>query len=61
VALHFVMDLEGKHGGMRDVAEAAASGLLVATIGDRYELDDAVAAAVAYARRDTLGKVVVTM
>lgn len=46
---------------MRDVAEAAASGLLVATIGDRYGLEDAVAAVVAYARRDTLGKVVVTM
>ena len=61
VDLHFVMDMEGKHGGMRDVAEAAASGLLVATIGDRYPLEDAVEAAVAYARRDTLGKVVVTM
>jgi hypothetical protein len=46
---------------MRDVAESAASGLLVATIGDSYRLDDAVQAAVAYSRRDTLGKVVVTM
>lgn len=61
VELHFVMDMEGKHGGMRDVAESAASGLLVATIGDSYRLDDAVQAVVAYSRRDTLGKVVVTM
>lgn len=53
---NFVMDMEGKHGGMRDVAEAAASGLLVATTGDRYKLEDAVAAAVAYSRRDTLAR-----
>jgi NADPH:quinone reductase-like Zn-dependent oxidoreductase len=60
IDLHFVMDMEGRHGGMRDVAESAASGLLVATIGERYGLDDAVEAAVAYARRTSLGKVVVT-
>ena len=61
VQLHFVMDMDGEHGGMRDVAEAAARGLLVATIGERYALEDSVAAVVAYARRDTLGKVVVIM
>lgn len=61
VSMHFVMDMKGEHGGMRDVAESAASGLLVATIGARYTIDDAVEAAVAYARRDSLGKVAVTM
>ncbi|WP_432840292.1 NADP-dependent oxidoreductase [Dactylosporangium sp. CA-092794] len=61
VDLRFVMDLEGRLGGMRGVAEAAASGALVATIGRRYGLDEAVRAAVDYARGGTLGKIVVTM
>lgn len=61
VELHFVMDMDGKLGGMRRVAESAANGDLVALIGRRYTLDDAVQAAVEYARGNPLGKIVVTM
>jgi NADPH2:quinone reductase len=61
VRMHFVMDLDGELGGMLDVADAAEQGILVATIARRYTLDDGVAAAVDYARRRRLGKIVVTM
>lgn len=60
VKLDFVMDMEGLLGGMQDAADAAASGLLVATIGGRYSLENAVDAAVAFTT-NTLGKIVVTM
>jgi len=40
VALHFVLDMDGTLGGMREVAELTARGDLSATIGRRYTLDE---------------------
>ena len=61
VDLHFVMDVAGKLGGMRGVAESAARGDLVALIGGRYTLDEGVQAVVDYARAGPMGKIVITM
>lgn len=60
VEVHFVMDLEGRLGGMPDVAEAAASGLLRATIGATYSLVEGAAAMADFARSVTPGKILVT-
>ncbi|MFI5842279.1 enoyl-CoA hydratase-related protein [Catenuloplanes sp. NPDC051500] len=59
VELHFVWDVAGVHGGMRRVAEAAATGELEAVIAGRYPLDDGVRAIADYARAHPLGKIVV--
>ncbi|WP_236789584.1 NADP-dependent oxidoreductase [Amycolatopsis sp. GM8] len=61
VELHYLLDAEGKLGGMREIAEAAASGRLKVRITGSYRLDDAVQAAVDYMREHTVGKIVVTM
>ncbi|WP_294569901.1 NADP-dependent oxidoreductase [uncultured Arthrobacter sp.] len=61
VDIHFVMDMEGTFGGMQDVADAAASGLLFPTIAAVHSLEDSVAAVVAQSRAARPGKVVVTM
>jgi NADPH:quinone reductase-like Zn-dependent oxidoreductase len=61
VSLHFVLDMDGELGGMREVGELAARGELPATIGRRYTLDEGVQACVDFARRHTTGKLVVTM
>jgi NADPH:quinone reductase-like Zn-dependent oxidoreductase len=61
VRLHFVLDLDGTTGGMREVGELAVSGELPATIGRRYTLDDGVQACVDFVRLHTTGKLVVTM
>ena len=61
VALHFVLDLDGTFGGMREVGELAARGELPATIGRRYSLDEGVQACVDFARLHTTGKLVVTI
>ncbi|MDH2426522.1 NADP-dependent oxidoreductase [Sphaerisporangium sp. TRM90804] len=61
VALHFVLDMDGALGGMREVAELAATGGLPATIGRRYTLDEGPRACVDFARLHTTGKLVVTM
>jgi NADPH:quinone reductase-like Zn-dependent oxidoreductase len=61
VRLHFVLDMDGTAGGMREVGELAASGGLPATIGRRYTLDQGAAACADFARRHTTGKLVVTM
>ena len=61
VSLHFVLDMNGTLGGMREVAEAAESGDLTATIGRRYSLDEGVQACVDFVRLHTTGKLVVTM
>jgi NADPH:quinone reductase-like Zn-dependent oxidoreductase len=61
VGLHFVLDMDGTFGGMREVGELAVSGELPATIGRRYSLDEGVQACVDFARRHTTGKLVVTM
>jgi NADPH:quinone reductase-like Zn-dependent oxidoreductase len=60
VALHFVLDMEGTLGGMREVGELAARGDLKATIGRRYTLDEGPQACADFARRHTTGKLVVT-
>jgi NADPH:quinone reductase-like Zn-dependent oxidoreductase len=60
VALHFVLDMDGTLGGMREVADLAIRGDLPATIGRRYTLDDGVQACVDFARLHTTGKLVVT-
>ncbi|MDT7789558.1 MAG: hypothetical protein QOF58_7977 [Pseudonocardiales bacterium] len=57
----FVLDLAGALGGMREVAEAAASGELPATIGRHYTLDEGPQACVDFARKHTTGKLVVTV
>jgi NADPH:quinone reductase-like Zn-dependent oxidoreductase len=59
VALRFVIDLDGAHGGMRAVADLAAKGVLPATIGRRYTLDEGSRACVDFVRAHTFGKLVV--
>ncbi|GHF76208.1 NADPH:quinone reductase-like Zn-dependent oxidoreductase [Amycolatopsis bartoniae] len=61
VDLRYFMDMDGEIGGMREVAEAAERGVLSVRIARRYRFEDAVEAAVTYAREHNLGKVVVTM
>ncbi len=61
VGLHFVLDMDGTFGGMREVGELAIRGELPATIGRRYTLDQGVQACVDFVRRHTTGKLVVTM
>ncbi|MEV0560485.1 NADP-dependent oxidoreductase [Dactylosporangium sp. NPDC050588] len=57
VELRFVLDMEGVHGGMREVADAG----LRATIGRRYTLAEGAQACVDFARRHTTGKLVVVV
>ncbi|MET7426728.1 NADP-dependent oxidoreductase [Dactylosporangium sp. NPDC005555] len=57
VELRFVLDMEGVHGGMREIAEDG----LRATIGRRYTLDEGARACVDFERRHTTGKLVVVM
>ncbi|PZG19134.1 alcohol dehydrogenase [Micromonospora craterilacus] len=54
VLFQLVLDVDGRLGGMREVAE------LTPTIGRRYPLDDGVRALTDFVRRHTLGKLVVT-
>lgn len=61
IELRFVLDMEGRFGGMREVAEAAARGELAVTISRRYRLDEAAQAIVDFARRHTTGKLLVRM
>ncbi|MDN3241611.1 NADP-dependent oxidoreductase [Glycomyces tritici] len=59
VDLRFVLDMDGRLGGMAEVGEAAARGELAATIGRRYSLDQGPQAVADFARRHTFGKLVV--
>ncbi|WP_408612736.1 NADP-dependent oxidoreductase [Glycomyces luteolus] len=59
VDLRFVLDMDGRLGGMREVAEAAERGELAARIGRRYMLDEGAQAVRDFARRHTFGKLVV--
>ncbi|MGH3516385.1 MAG: NADP-dependent oxidoreductase [Natronosporangium sp.] len=61
VGLHFVLDMNGTFGGMREVGEQAVGGELPATIGRRYTLDEGTQACVDFVRLHTTGKLVVTM
>jgi NADPH:quinone reductase-like Zn-dependent oxidoreductase len=61
VRLHFVMDMDGITGGMREVGELAVSGELPATISRRYTLGQGVQACVDFVRLHTTGKLVVTV
>jgi NADPH:quinone reductase-like Zn-dependent oxidoreductase len=61
VGLHFVLDMDGAFGGMREVGELTIRGELPATIGRHYTLDEGVQACVDFARLHTTGKLVVTM
>jgi NADPH:quinone reductase-like Zn-dependent oxidoreductase len=61
VRLHFVLDMDGTAGGMREVGELAASGELTAAIGRRYTLGQGAQACVDFVRLHTTGKLVVTM
>ena len=61
IGLHFVLDMDGKFGGMREVGELAARGELPATIGRRYTLTEGAQACVDFARLHTTGKLLVTM
>ncbi|MEV4186369.1 NADP-dependent oxidoreductase [Streptosporangium canum] len=61
VRLHFVLDMDGRFGGMREVGELAARGGLSATIGRRYTLDEGAQACVDFVRLHTTGKLVVTV
>jgi NADPH:quinone reductase-like Zn-dependent oxidoreductase len=60
VGLHFVLDMDGTLGGMREVGELAIRGELSATIGRRYSLDGGARACVDFARQHTTGKLLVT-
>jgi NADPH:quinone reductase-like Zn-dependent oxidoreductase len=59
VELCFVLDMDGRLGGMREVAEAAERGELAATIGRRYMLDAGAQAVADFANLHTFGKLVV--
>jgi NADPH:quinone reductase-like Zn-dependent oxidoreductase len=61
VVLHFVLDMDGEFGGMREVGELASRGELPATIGRRYTFDEGPQACVDFLRLHTTGKLVVTM
>jgi NADPH:quinone reductase-like Zn-dependent oxidoreductase len=61
IALHFVLDMDGTLGGMREVGDLAAHGDLRATIARRYTLDEGPQACTDFALRHTTGKLVVTM
>jgi NADPH:quinone reductase-like Zn-dependent oxidoreductase len=61
VSLQFVLDMDGTHGGMREVGELAIHGELPATISRQYTLDEGVQACVDFVRLHTTGKLVVTM
>ncbi len=61
VALHFVLDMDGELGGMREVGELIRDGVLPPTVGRRYGLDDGAQACVDFVRLHTTGKLVVTM
>ncbi|MGI5131090.1 NADP-dependent oxidoreductase [Pseudonocardia sp. CA-107938] len=61
VELAFVMHTGDETNGARAVAEAAIAGRLSTPIARRYSLDDGVEAAIDYARRHPLGKIVVTV
>jgi NADPH:quinone reductase-like Zn-dependent oxidoreductase len=61
VGLHFVLDMDGTYGGMREVSELAVAGELPTTIGRRYTLDQGAQACVEFLRLHTTGKLVVTM
>ncbi|MEO3748888.1 NADP-dependent oxidoreductase [Plantactinospora sp. B5E13] len=61
VELHFVLDMDGTLGGMREVGEQAVGGALRATIGRRYSLDEGPQACVDFVRRHTTGKLLVTI
>ena len=61
IALHFVLDMDGTLGGMREVGDLAAHGGLRATIARRYTLDEGPQACTDFALRHTTGKLVVTM
>jgi NADPH:quinone reductase-like Zn-dependent oxidoreductase len=53
VDLHFVLDMEGRFGGMREIGE------LRPTIGRRYTLDEGPRACADFTRRHTTGKLVI--
>ncbi|GAB2848114.1 NADP-dependent oxidoreductase [Lentzea nigeriaca] len=61
IDLEFVLDLDGELGGMREVAEAAATGALRATISRRYTLDEGPRACADFVREHTTGKLVILM
>lgn len=61
VKLAFVMQMGDETNGAWAVAEAATAGRLSTPIARRYSLDDGVEAAIDYARRHPLGKIVVTV
>lgn len=60
VGLHFVLDMDGTFGGMREVGELAVRGELPATIGRRFTLDEGAQACIDFVRLHTTGKLVVT-
>ena len=60
VGLHFVLDMDGTFGGMREVGELAVRDELPATIGRRYTLDEGPQACIDFVRLHTTGKLVVT-
>jgi NADPH:quinone reductase-like Zn-dependent oxidoreductase len=55
VDLRFVLDMEGKYGGMREIGD------LRPTIGRRYTLDEGPRACTDFVHRHTTGKLIVTM
>ena len=61
IGLHFLLDMDGDLGGMREVAEAAVRGPLRAVIGRRYTLDEGPQAIADFERRHTAGKLVVRL
>ncbi|MFI8171637.1 NADP-dependent oxidoreductase [Streptomyces sp. NPDC085931] len=61
VELAFVMQMGDETNGAWAVAQAATAGRLSTPIARRYSLDDGVEAAIDYARRHPLGKIVVTV
>lgn len=61
VEFHFMLDMDGEYGGMKDVADAADKGELTVEISKVFPFERAVEAVVAYAKSKLPGKIVVTI
>ncbi|MEU7866921.1 NADP-dependent oxidoreductase [Dactylosporangium sp. NPDC049140] len=59
IDVRLVLDMEGRYGGMADVAADAAAGRLRARIDREYAFPDAITALADFARRHKTGKLVV--
>ncbi|ANG98763.1 alcohol dehydrogenase [Brucella pseudogrignonensis] len=60
VEFHFLLDMDGVYGGMKDVADEAAKGALTIEISKAFRFEQAVDAVVTFANAKLPGKIVVS-